>query len=96
MLRFGVFGLALDWLIPCGNGNDGAMAGWVLEETLVTLYKYTVTYKNREGFTESGTVVAKDEDAAKEKLRLLEFEKVKLKKLQGISALFKQFTADIK
>ena len=68
----------------------------VQEVTLVTLYKYTVTYKNREDFMETGTVVAKDEDDAKRKLKRLEFDKVKLKKQVGISALFRQFTADIK
>lgn len=68
----------------------------VQEVSSVTLYKYTVTFKNREDFTESGTVVAKDEDEAKGKLKRLEFDKVKLKKQVGISALFRQFTADIK
>ena len=75
--------------------------GWVDGRTgaggyPVALYKYTVTYKNREDFMESGTVVAKDEDEAKTKLKRLDFDRVKLKKQVGISALFKQFTADIK
>ena len=61
----------------------------------MSIYKYRVTL-GREDIREEGTVVAKDEYEAKEKLRALDFRDVKLKKLTGFSAFVKQFMADVK
>ena len=61
----------------------------------MSVFKYSVTL-GREDFAEEGTVVAKDEYEAKQKLRSLDFKQVKLKKLTGLSAFVKQFSADVK
>ena len=50
----------------------------------------------REDFAEEGTIIATDEYEAKEKLRSLDFKQVQLKKLTGLSAFIKQFSADVK
>lgn len=59
------------------------------------VYKYQVTL-GREDFMEEGTVIAKDEYEAKDKLRSLDFRQVHLKKLSGLNAFVKQFLADVK
>lgn len=61
----------------------------------MSVYKYRVTI-GKEDFEEEGTVVAKDESEAREKLRILEFTSVSLKKLTGLKAAVKKFTADIR
>ena len=60
---------------------------------LVYTYKVTV---GREDFVEEGTVLARDEYEAKEKLRRLDFKHVRLKKLAGLNAFVKKFSADVK
>lgn len=62
----------------------------------VSVYKYRVLLNRGEEFEEVGTVIAKDEAEAKAKLMPLKYNKVHLKKLNGLNALFKQFTADIR
>ncbi|MCH7908813.1 MAG: hypothetical protein QGD90_06420 [Candidatus Hydrogenedentes bacterium] len=61
----------------------------------MSVYRYKVTL-GREDFTEEGTVIAKDEYEAKDKLRSLDFRQVQLKKLNGLTAFVKQFLADVK
>ncbi len=61
----------------------------------MSVFKYKVTL-GREDFMEEGTVIAKDEFEAKEKLRSLEFKEVHLKKLTGLTAFTKQFFPDVK
>ncbi len=61
----------------------------------MSVYKYRVTL-GREDFMEEGTVIAKDEFEAKEKLRSLDFKEVRVKKLKGLNAFVKQFLADVK
>lgn len=61
----------------------------------MSVYRYRVTL-GREDFMEEGTVIAKDEYEAKDKLRSLDFKEVHLKKLKGFSALVKHFFADVR
>ncbi len=61
----------------------------------MSVYKYKVTL-GREDFMEEGTVIAKDEYEAKEKLRLMDFKQVHLKKLKGLSALVSHLSADVR
>jgi type II secretory pathway component PulF len=52
--------------------------------------------KNREEMTEAGTIVANDEQQAREKLEQMELTDVRLKRIGGISGLLKSLTADIR
>jgi len=45
---------------------------------------------------EKGTIVANNEQHAREKLERLDLVEVRLKRISGISGLFKTFTADIR
>jgi len=60
------------------------------------VFRYKATKTKPEEFTELGAVVAKDEKAATFKLNQYGFNKVRLKRIRGIAALWKRFTADIK
>jgi len=62
----------------------------------VSVYKYYALLKRGEEVEEVGTVVAQDESDAKQKLRVLNYRTVKLKKLNGINAFVRQFTADFR
>lgn len=62
----------------------------------MSVYKYRILLNRGEEFEEEGTVVAKDEAEAKQKLKPLKYNEIHLKKLSGINALFKQFTADVR
>lgn len=46
--------------------------------------------------TETGTVVASSEEEARRKLAQLKIRNPQLKKLTGLKALLKQFSADIR
>ena len=52
--------------------------------------------KNREEMTESGTIVARDEEHARVKLERLDLIDIRLKRIGGISGLLKSLTADIR
>ncbi len=60
------------------------------------LFEYTAIADNNEGHTETGRIVAKDKLEAFDKLRRRELRLVRLKKIEGISAIFKKLSADIK
>ena len=62
----------------------------------MAVFRYTAGAKNREEHTESGIIVAADEAEARAKLRSLEYDRVDLKRLTGLTALLSKFTADIK
>jgi hypothetical protein len=49
-----------------------------------------------EEVTEEGIVLARDEAEAKKKLRPLQYREVKLRKLTGLNALIRRFSADIR
>lgn len=52
--------------------------------------------KEDEDHCERGTVVARDQLEAKEKLRRERYTNIRLKQIKGVSAIFRQFTADIR
>lgn len=60
------------------------------------VFEYTAVSNNNEGHVESGRIVAKDKIDAFDKLKRHGLRLVKLQKLEGISAIFKKLTADIK
>ena len=62
----------------------------------MAVFSYSVTIKEREDHIEEGTVVASDESDARQKLRRYDFRDVRLRKLSGLSAFVKQFSADVK
>lgn len=61
----------------------------------MAVYKYSATIPEREHHEESGTVVARDEEEARGKLRELALNKVHLKKLGTVAAFFAKFTANV-
>lgn len=69
---------------------------WILEVNSVAVFKYKAILKNREDYVETGTVIAKTELDAKEKLRKLDYDGIRVKKLGGFSGIFKKFTADVR
>ncbi len=70
--------------------------GW--EELIVAVFKFSATAlgKEDEDHHEKGTVVARDQMDALDKLRRARFTHIKLKQLRGFPALFRQFTADVR
>lgn len=60
------------------------------------VFAYTSVVKEREYMTESGTVVAKSEAEAKQKLKALALGNAKVRRLKGLRALIGQFRADIR
>lgn len=62
----------------------------------MAVFKYVATARKGEEFTERGTVSARNEKEAEKKLYALEFSDVKLKKISGVGAILKQFTADVR
>ncbi len=60
------------------------------------VYKYHASAKNREEHMDSGTVYARDEADARQKLRGFGYEKIDLKRVTGVSAFFGKYRADVK
>lgn len=60
----------------------------------MAVYEYVAM--GREDQEEVGTVVAQDEEQARRKLKSLQFERIRLKKVGGISGIFRKINADIK
>lgn len=52
--------------------------------------------KETEDHYEKGTVVARDQIDALDKLRRARFTQIRLKQIKGFPALFRQFTADVR
>lgn len=63
---------------------------------MMAVFRYRGTIKEREDFTEMGTVVAKTEVEAIQKLKERHFSNIKLKKLGVLSSFVLQFSADIR
>jgi type II secretory pathway component PulF len=62
----------------------------------VAVFKYSAVAKNREEMTESGTIVADNEQQAREKLERMDLSDVRVRRIGGISGLLKSLTADIR
>lgn len=52
--------------------------------------------KEDEDHYEKGTVVARDQADARDKLRRERFTNIKLKQMRGVAAFMRQFTADFR
>ncbi len=63
---------------------------------LVALYRYTAAMSTREDHTEKGTVRAVSEKDAKKKLKALRFDRIHIRKVNGLRSVFGQLTATIK
>ncbi len=62
----------------------------------MAVFRYEATKELPEDYTELGTIVVRDRDEAKAKLNQDGFNKVRLKQVRGLAALWNRFTADIK
>ena len=62
----------------------------------MAVFRYEATKTVGLGYTEPGIIVALDEKTAKAKLNQYGFHRVRLKRIRGMSALWKRFSADIK
>lgn len=62
----------------------------------MAVFEYKAVDRNREDFTEWGTVVARDEEDARDKLHRLDFDKIHVKRLSGLNAFFRKLSADVK
>ena len=62
----------------------------------MSVYRYTASARGHEGHEDSGTVVAKNSVEAREKLTEFEYDKVRLRRITGLSAFLIRFTADVK
>ena len=62
----------------------------------MAVFRYEATKKLPEDYTELGTIVARDKDEAKTKLKQDGFSEVRLKQIRGIAALWNRFSADIR
>ena len=62
----------------------------------MAVFRYKAMKTEGEEFTESGTIVGKDEKEATAKLNQYGFNKVRLERVRGIAALWKWFAADIR
>lgn len=64
----------------------------------MAVFKYSALAlgKEHEDHYEMGTVVAQDQMEALDKLRRARYTHIKLKQMRGMSALFRQFTADVR
>ncbi|HDP35562.1 MAG TPA: hypothetical protein ENN29_10685 [Candidatus Hydrogenedentes bacterium] len=60
------------------------------------VFEYTASSPNKEGHVETGRIVARDKIDAFDKLKRHGLQLMKLKKIEGISAIFKRMSADIK
>lgn len=62
----------------------------------MAVFQYTAVDRRREDHVESGTVLAQDEEDARKKLKRLNFEVVRIRKMKGLSGFFRSFTADVR
>lgn len=62
----------------------------------MAVFEYRGCIKKREDYVEAGTVVARDEADAKKKLESLDFVDIRIKRIGGLSGIFKSITPDIK
>lgn len=60
------------------------------------VYEYIAVGNNDEHHVETGRIVARDKLEAFDKLKHHNLRLMKLKKIEGISAIFRRITADIK
>ena len=61
----------------------------------MAVFRYEATKKHPEMYKELGTIVARDEDEAKAKLKQDGFSDFSLKQVRGLTALWIKFIADV-
>ena len=62
----------------------------------MAVFRYKAIKTEEEELVETGVVVAKDSKKAREKLRAKGFGAVHLEPIEGIRALWKRFSADVR
>jgi len=62
----------------------------------VAVYRYSATRRNREDHSESGTVLARNESEARDKLKRLDLDDIRLKKVSGFSGIWKRISVDVR
>ena len=79
-----------------GNLGRGLLRGLRKGRGRVSVFRYRVELHRGEEVTEEGTVLARDEFEAKEKLRFLKYRAIHLRKLSGLNAFVRQFRPDVR
>ncbi len=62
----------------------------------MAVFEFSAVIKKREDSVERGTVVADTEQEARNKLKKLDYDSIRLRRLRGFAGFFKALTADIK
>lgn len=62
----------------------------------MAVFEFSAVIKKREDSVERGTVVADTEQEARNKLKKLDYDSIRLRRIRGLSGFFKALTADIK
>lgn len=68
----------------------------VLKVSAMAVFQYKATIPDREDYFEVGTVVARDELEAREKLKKLNFKSIRLKRVKGLKSFLLWFSADVR
>ena len=66
------------------------------EARIVPLYRYTASKSSREDALEEGTIVALSEEEAKKKLKALQFDSFRLRRINGLRGVIGQLSATIR
>ena len=70
--------------------------GSLLKVMNMAVFQYKATIPDREDYFETGTVVARDELEAREKLKKLNFKSIRLKRITGFKSFLLWFKADVR
>ncbi|MCC6144068.1 MAG: hypothetical protein IT368_09700 [Candidatus Hydrogenedentes bacterium] len=62
----------------------------------MAVFEYTAIVHERDAHSEQGTIVARDKLDAYDKLRRRQFTDIKLRKVEGVQAWLRSFTADVR
>lgn len=62
----------------------------------MAVFEFSAASQQHEEGAETGTVVARDKLEAFDKLKRRRLTDIRLRQLNGVNALFKQFTADVR
>ena len=62
----------------------------------MAVFRYTASIRGREEHEESGTVVAKNQEEAKQKVKALDFTAVRVRPVKFFAGLILKWTADVR
>ncbi|HOJ32660.1 MAG TPA: hypothetical protein PKY35_03950 [Candidatus Hydrogenedentes bacterium] len=68
----------------------------LLKVSAMAVFQYKAAIPDREDYFEIGTVVARDELEAREKLKKLQFKSIRLKRITGFKSFLLWFSADVR